>query len=439
MVKPVPSEGLPLAGTRALCITSVWSGPFAVQLLADWGCEAIMVESIQRWQLNTRGLIIRPRKDVPAECEGGPPFFWAYPNKDPGERPWNRFSWFNMHARNKLSMTVDLTKPNGMDILHRLVKISDFFIENSTPHAMDNLGITYNWLKETKPDIIMVRMPAFGLSGPYRDYRAFGDGHTAGFAWLMGYSDMDKYSVSYQNATAGACAALAAVMALHYRKKTGKGQLIEVAQIETLTSQLGEAIMDYTMNRRVHTSIGNRDIHGAVPCGNYRCKGDDRWVSITVRNDKEWQGFCRALGNPEWTKDEKFSTALSRYKNQDELDKLVELWTIGHDHYAVMYMLQKEGVAAAPVSDAAEDYADPHFKEIGVFEEVTHPEAGTHVYPGIGWTQARTPNRIRRYAPRLGEDNEYVYKELLGVSDEDYAELEKEGHIGMDYAPHVRP
>jgi crotonobetainyl-CoA:carnitine CoA-transferase CaiB-like acyl-CoA transferase len=162
-------------------------------------------------------------------------------------------------------------------------------------------------------------------------------------------------------------------------------------------------------------------------------------VSITVRNDEEWEGFCRALGNPEWTMGEKFSTTLSRYKTQDELDTFVESWTLEHDPYAVMIMLQKEGVAAAPVTDAADIYADPHVREMGVLEEVTHPEAGTHIYPGIGWQQERTPNKIRRYACRLGEDNEYIYKELLGVSEEEYAELEQKGHIGMDFAPHVGP
>jgi len=291
----------------------------------------------------------------------------------------------------------------------------------------------------------MIRMPAFGLSGPYKDYRSYGSGPeaTIGFTWLRGYTDLDKStsttSVAHCDASGGPNAALAAVMALRYRRKTGRGQLIELAQVEGVIPQLGEAIMDYTMNGRVQDSLGNRDLHGAAPCGNYRCKGEDRWVSITVRGDEEWEGFCRALGYPEWTRDEKFSTVLSRYKNQDELDKRVERWTLQHDPYAAMSVLQKEGVAAAPVTDAADIYADPHMKEIGVLEEVTHPEVGTHIYPGIGWRQLRTRNSIRRYACRLGEDNEYVYKELLGVSDEEYGELEREGHIGMDFAPHVGP
>ena len=308
---------------------------------------------------------------------------------------------------------------------------------------MDKLGITYEWLKEARPDIIMIRMPAFGLSGPYRDYRSFGGGIEAlcGHTWLWGYADVDKSlattTLGQCDVASGTAAALAALIALHHRRKTGQGQFIELAQIEVMTSHLGEAIMDYTMNQRVQDTVGNRDIHGAAPCGNYRCQGDDRWVSITVRNDQEWQGFCRAIGDPEWTRSEKFATTLSRYRNQDELDKLVESWTSRHDHYAVMLLLQKEGVAAAPITDGAEAYEDPHLREIGLMQEVTHPEAGTHIYPGLAWTQARTPNQIRRHAPCLGEDNEYVYKELLKVSDAEYAELEKEGHIGRDFAPHV--
>jgi crotonobetainyl-CoA:carnitine CoA-transferase CaiB-like acyl-CoA transferase len=443
MDKPVPNQGLPLAGIRAVCVTAVWAGPFASQFLADWGCEVIRVESTQRRQVNTRGYVLRPRKGMANECEFGPPWPWTYPKLDPGERPWNRFSWFNTNQRNKLSMTVDLTKPRGKDILRRLVKISDLFIENNTPPTMDKLGITYEWLKEARPDIIMIRMPAFGLSGPYRDYRSFGGGIEAlcGHTWLWGYPDVDK---SMATTTLGQCdvasgtgAALAALLALRHRRRTGQGQFIELAQIEVMTSHLGEAIMDYTMNGRVQDTIGNHDIHGSAPCGNYRCQGDDRWVSITVRNDLEWQGFCRAMGNPEWTRDDKFATTLARFKNQNELDERVESWTRQHDHYAVMFILQKEGVAAAPITDGAEAYADPHLKEIGLIQEVTHPEAGTHIYPGLAWSQARTQNSIRRHAPCLGEDNEYIYKELLHVSDSEYADLEREGHIGRDFADHV--
>jgi crotonobetainyl-CoA:carnitine CoA-transferase CaiB-like acyl-CoA transferase len=309
---------------------------------------------------------------------------------------------------------------------------------------MGNLGIDYEFLSKTKPDIIMVRMPGFGLSGPYRDYRALGQHLTdvAGFDWLMGYTDVDPFlaapATTFCDAVGGISAVLGAMMALHHRTRTGKGQVVEVAQLECLLPQLGEAFMDYTMNRRIQKSIGNRDFHGAAPSGNYRCKGNDRWISITVRTDEEWEALCRAMGDPEWTKMEEFATTLDRYQNQDKLDKLLTIWTSEKDCYSLMYLLQNKGIAAAPVTEAIDCLNDPHFREMGVLEEVTHPESGTYLYPGAVWTQRGTPNKIRRHAPRLGEDNEYVYKHLLEVSDDEYAKLEQEGHIGMDYAPHIK-
>jgi crotonobetainyl-CoA:carnitine CoA-transferase CaiB-like acyl-CoA transferase len=443
MLEPVPSKGLPLSGTRALCITTVFAGPYASQLLADWGCEVIRVESTQFWQMSTRGPLVRPSREMVMKAI--PPSHFAYPDREPGPRPWNRAAVFNEDSRNKLSMTVDLTKPKGIEILRRLVKISDFFIENNSPNTMDHLGLTYDFLKQIKPDIIMIRMPAFGLSGPYRNYRALGQHITdvAGFNDLMGYTDMgqalDGLTTTFCDAVAGAGGALAALMALRHRRKTGKGLMVEAAQLDCLLPQLGESIMDYTLNHRVNKSINNHDFHGAAPSGNYRCKGYDRWISITVHNDSEWQALCQAMGNPDWVRNDEFSTSLNRYKNQDQLDKLLENWTLEYDCYELMRLLQSDGVPAAPVTEASDCLNDPHFKETGVMEEVEHPECGSFLYPGMVWTQAKTPNHIRRHAPRLGEDNEYIYKQLLGISNEEYGELESEGHIGMDYAAHVDP
>lgn len=226
------------------------------------------------------------------------------------------------------------------------------------------------------------------------------------------------------------------VMALHCRNRTGKGQFFPIAQAETFMPQLGEAIMDFVMNRRVHERIGNRDIRGAIQ-GCYRSKGEDHWVNITISSEEEWQGFCRALGNPNWAKDPKFSDLLSRYRNHDELDRLIEGWTSQHDHYAIMHMLQKEGVPAAPVMDERDVLSDPHLRERSFFQEITQQECGTHPYPGLAWRMSKTPNRLRLPPVLLGEHNEYVYKQLLGVSDNEYAELQEEGHIGIDFAPEI--
>jgi crotonobetainyl-CoA:carnitine CoA-transferase CaiB-like acyl-CoA transferase len=226
------------------------------------------------------------------------------------------------------------------------------------------------------------------------------------------------------------------MMALHQRQRTGLGQFIELAIAEATLCQLADAVMDYTMNGTVQAAVGNR-APGYAPCGCYPCKGEDAWVNITVTSDEEWQGLCRALGNPKWCSEQRFADAASRYRNQDELDELIAQWTRQLDHYEVMRLLQTDGVPVGPVLDEDEMVADPHIRERGFFEKLSQEDSGTHMYPGLLWKMSYTPNRIRRPPVRLGEDNEYVYKQIMGVSDDEYEALQREGHVGMDYLPHV--
>ena len=434
---------LPLEGIRVADLTVVWAGPFAAQLLADWGAEVIRMESCQHWMVNTRGVQARPPKaivqrDVAVPWAGG-----GYPNRDPGQRPWNRFPWFNVHARNKLSMTVDLTKPEGLDIFRRLIRVSDIFIENNALGTIERMGITYEMVKQEKPNIIMVRMPGLGLEGPYRNYRGFGTHfeNSCGHASLRGYPDMDPTTLTpdyHCDASASACAAMAMVMALRYRNKTGKGQFIEIGQVETMIPQMAQAFMDCIMNGRVHTSVGNHDPGlSMAPHSCYRCRGEDRWINIAVSREEQWRALCRAMGEPAWTKEERFSNVLGRWRHQDELDRLMEAWTLEHDHMALMHMLQREGVPAGAVLDARDCYNDPHLKERGFFEELTQVDCGTHLYPGLSWRMPTLPNKLRLPPCQLGEHNEYVYKKVLGVSDEEYARLKAAGHIGTDFAPEI--
>ena len=189
--------------------------------------------------------------------------------------------------------------------------------------------------------------------------------------------------------------------------------------------------MDYSMNARSGSTMGNRHPYALQGC--YPCAGEDRWVNITLFDDRDWEAFCKAIGNPEWSKDERFSNIISRHSSHDEIDNHISEWTSQHDHYEVMRVLQDAGVAAGAVMDQRDAYNDPHLNERGVFEEVTQEDTGTHLYPGAPFKMTEPPLKIRRGPVRLGEDNEYVYKTLLEVSDEEYAELEGEGHIGMDY------
>ena len=282
-------------------------------------------------------------------------------------------------------------------------------------------------------------MPAYGSTGPYKDYRALGVhiegviGHTL----LRGYADMDPSASTpayVADAAAGTQGAFAVLAALHYRKRTGQGQCIELSQAENAIPFLGQFFMDYSMNGRNSGTIGNR--HPFAIQGCYRCKGDDRWVNISLFDDRDWEAFCTALGRP-GPREARFADQASRYRSHDEIDHRISQWTQEHDHYHVMKVLQEVGVTAGPVMDQRDAYNDPHLRERGIFEQVTQEDSGTHMYPGVPYKMSETPIGIRRGPVRLGEDNEYVYKTLLEFSDEEYPDLEREGHIGMDFDPDV--
>lgn len=431
-------DELPLDGIRVMSLGQVWAGPFAEMHLADWGAEVIKVESTQRVMSSSRGQMARPPEIVVKSSH--PLSTWV--NDEAGARPWNRCALFNFHGRNKLSCTMDMTKSRGRELFLQLIAKSDVLIENSAGGTMDKLGFGYPVVREANPRLIMVSLPAYGNFGPWKTFVGFGvhQEATSGHTWLRGYADTSpesNTSVYHADACAGTKAALAIMLALRHRRRTGKGQFVDMAQAEAALCHQADAVMDYTMNGRVRRTTGNRH-SSAAPCGVYRCIGEDEWVTITVYGDGDWAGFCRALGNPEWTADERFSTTLSRWTNQDELDRLVEGWTRRRTSYEVMYALQKEGVAAGPVISNRDAFADPHLLERQHFQELYQEDCGAYLTPTFLWRARNTPNRIRTPAVRLGEHNEYVYKQLLGVSDEEYAQLEREGHIGMDFAPHVR-
>ena len=427
---------LPLEGVRILDMTVVWAGTYCATLLADMGAEVIRLESIKRLPPITRGYIPYPPKEV---IEGLPAFVAAMPGREPGRRPWNRYPLFNAHGRNKLGITVDLTQPSGMDIFKRLVAVSDAFVENNVTETMDKLGISYEMMRQVNPRIIMLRMPAYGNSGAYSNFRSLGVhmegviGHTI----VRGYEDMDQSSstnVYAADAAGGAQGAFAMLAALHFRKRTGKGQLIELAQSENMMPYVGRYFMDYSMNGRDSGTIGNR--HTSAIQGCYPCAGDDRWVNITLFDDDDWTAFCEAIGSLAWADDERFSSHSGRYEHQRALDGHISEWTRRHGPYEVMHILQSAGVAAGPVMDQRDAFEDPHLQERDIFEEVYHEDVeGSHLYVGAPYKMSDMLIRIRRGPVQLGQDNEYVYKQVLGVSDEEYAEFECMGHIGMDF-PH---
>lgn len=422
---------LPLEGVRILDFTIVWAGPSGTVFLGDLGAELIRVESLQHPDVNTRGQIRIPK----AALEAGQGL--QFPNRDPGPRPWERSASFQYTGRNKVSMTVDLERPSGIEIFLRLVQKSDVFFSNYAAGTLEKLKLTYPVLREANPRLIMVYFPGFGLSGPYKYFKGFGSNMEAlaGLTAPRGYADMDVTAnggTFHADAAAGAMAAFLTLMALHYRSRTGRGQFIEMSQSETTLHHLSQAWFEYAMNQRTLGPMGNRDLH-AAPQGVYRCQGDDNWVAITIENDAMWERFCETMGRPALAHDPRYSDVVSRYRNQEELDPIIAAWTADQGHYQVMEALQGKGITAGAVISHREIFDDPHLQARGFFKEIELPDVGHFPHPGPFYKMSKTPFKEPRRAPTLGEHNEYVYKTILGCSDAEYEALVRDQHIGDTY------
>ena len=427
---------LPLAGLRIIDFTLVLAGPYGAMQLADWGAEVIRVESLQHFPTSTRGVMARPPREIVAGQANSAAGF-AYPDHDPGARPWNRVSAFNHHSRNKLSMTVDLRRPEGQEVLERLIAISDGLLENNLPENIEKQGVTWERLSRINPRMVMVRIPGYGLTGRYRGLRSMGM-HMEAFAGhpaIRTYSDLSYEYIPLgvpSDAAGGMGAALAFMMGLRYRDLTGRGVQVESATAENFVPFLGEFVMDYTMNGRLWPQMGN-DHFWMAPHNVYPCRGEDRWVTIACRDDLEWRRVCEMLHRPELADDPRFALQQDRYANRREIDRIIAEWTRPRDAFWVMHRAQQLGIPAGVVMTEADIFENPQLLEREFFQEVTHPEAGTHKHVRGAWQASNTPLPTARHAPRLGEDNEYVYRDLLGFSPGEYQHFEELGHIGMDF------
>ena len=434
------SGDLPLKGVRIVDFTVVLAGPYGAMQLADWGAEVIRVESTQHFASATRGLLARPPQEfVDAMAQAGAGI--GYPDNEAGERPWNRGSVFNHHGRNKRSMTVDLTRPEGQEVLHRLVEVSDGLMENNLPPNIERQGVSWDALSRVNPNLVMVRIPAFGIDGPYRAYRTYGN-HMEAIAGHPAIRSYPGLSLEYaplgvpSDAASGMGNALAFMMGLRQRERTGRGLLVEVATAENFVPLIGEFVMDYSMNGRQWEQMGN-DHWWLAPHNVYRCRGDDAWVTIAVTHEAQWPLLCEAIRREDLVADPRFADMAARHANRRELDAIIGQWTAEIDARWVAHRLQQVGIAAGVVMSERDAYEDPHLDERGFFQPITHPEAGTHLHVGPAWRASATHHPPPRHAPLLGQDNEYVYKELLGFSDADYRRFEELGHIGDEYDPSI--
>ena len=410
---------LPLEGIRIATCEQYWAGPHCTEHLADFGAEVIKVEP-------PYGDLLRGGKN---------PVSGTFHNRIPGERPWNRMCTFNQTNRNKLSVSLDLSREEGRRVFKKLVKISDVVVDNYAPGVMDRLGIGYEELQKVKPDIIVASSNGYGRSGPWGHYHSVGvvQEPMCGFMALTGYvGDETPYrsGVDHIDPLTGAHMAGAIMAALLYRQKTGKGQQINVSMLESGVNFIGPAILDYSMKGRMLEHKGNRHNQDVMaPHGCYRCKGEDEWVTIAVGSEEEWQSFCQAIGSPAWTKEERFSALDSRLKNQDELDKRVESWTVEKDKYQAMHILQKAGVAAGPVLNIAELFSEPHLKARDFWRTVEHADAGAIIQVGPRYKLSGIIPPDPKPAPLFGEHTYYVFKDLLGMSGSEISQAIENGVI----------
>ena len=374
-------QGHPLDGVRVLDFSQVVAGPYTTMLLGWLGAEVVRIESARR-----------PRPTPPHLAD-------------------------TLNCSKK-SCSLDLTSQEGRDLAIQLVQCSDVVVENFSPRTMRRFGLDYPALRQVKPDLVMISMSAFGQTGPDRDYVGLAPGFMAYTGWMhmTGFPEgppMLGGTVSYNDLVSGLYAVFAILSALHYRGRTGKGQYIDLAQAEVAATVVAEAVVEHTITGKSPIRRGNRD-NALAPHGCYRCKGEDSWVTIAVNTDEEWQAMCLVMGHPEWTSSDKFADSLSRWKNQDELDQLVQSWTSQRTHYEVMKLLQEAGVPAGPSLNAQELLNDSHLQERGAFITTTKPGAPQRAMAGLPWNANGSTPMYHR-APLVGEDNEYLLGQLLGI------------------------
>ncbi len=405
---------LPLEGLRIVDISNIFSLPYASALLADLGAEVIKIEGPGRIDLTRQGGLSG-----------------AYPDNQPGDDPWNRMSTFNLLNRGKKDLTLDLSRPEGREVLKDLIKISDVLMENFTPRVMRNWKLDYPNAKKLNDDLIMVSNSGYGQEGPYSQYpaQATTQEATHGLADATGYEGgaPSKAGQSFVDFLATWALVMGTALALRYRRRFGKGLWVDVGMYQLGCAMVSERILDHEANGRRSERIGNRH-PWLAPQGCYRCAGEDQWCVLSVRDEEEWKALCREIGRPELESDERFLSNEARIAHHDEIDAVIGAWTARQDKFAVMERLQAAGVPAGAVFDARDLNLDPHLRSRGFLETLDFPPErgiGKRQIIGRPWRLGKTPLRARGPAPTLGQNNRAILEGLLGYSRVRVEELEE--------------
>jgi benzylsuccinate CoA-transferase BbsF subunit len=394
---------LPLSGIRVVDFSVLAAGPAAAKMLADYGAQVICVES-ERNIANAGG-----------SRQSGPP----------GLSPINTAWFHNKYNPGKLSVTIDLSTPQGKDVMKRLIAVSDVFVANRTPQVLRNLGLAYDTLREVRPELIYLAMPTMGEGGPRSFYGgvSWGIQALAGLNMISGFPDRPPASPSPYSHPDVSCnplqAAVAILAALRYRRRTGKGQRIELSQYESTICWTGAAVLQYTANGTPLPQPENRH-EAAAPHDVYRCQGDDAWCAISVFTDQQWAGLCRVIERPELGAHADYATLSGRKAHEGDLRGIIEPWTAERPPEEVAQLLQEAGVPCAPVNNFEQLLKrDPQLLGRQLWREVEHPELGTALVEDWGFRLSGAPPAEPRRAPLLGEHNDYVFQEVVGLDEDE--------------------
>ena len=379
-------------------------GPLTLKFFADYGATVIRVETFSR----------------PCVTRTSAPF------KD-GKAGVNRSGYFNHFSANMLSVSLNMGHPDGLGLARELVAKADVVMENFTPGVMERWYLGYEELRKIKPDIIMVRQNGFGSESPYRNLAAFGMilAAVVGIPNFIGWPDRGPLPVgvgAYTDCISPRFASAALIAALDFREKTGKGQLLDLAQFETAISFFLPGVLDYAANGREPVRSGNASPY-ACPHNVYPCKGNERWCTITVSDDRQWADLCGVMGKKELARDGRFDTLAHRKEHEGEIDDMVGGWTRNLSPEEVMAVLQDSGVAAGIVENAADLYSDPQLRQRNLFWPMEHSEMGMFTHLGTSLELSETPAKPYLASPCLGEHNEYVLTTILGKTDEEFVEI----------------
>lgn len=399
-----------LNGIRVADLTHYRSGPSGTSLLGGLGADVVKVEAIQR-------------------IDG----FRVFNTLDPKDPNFYEMgSYFNGCNTNKRGLTLDLSSTKGKEQFLKLIKKSDVVIDNFSTHVMDKLDLGYERLKEINPKLIMVSMTCFGQTGPWQDYVGFGYvfDQIGGASAVTGYEGGPPAHISAaSDVVSGIMAVYAIVLALEERERSGQGQHIDLSQVETLAFLMGPNIIECQTTDNTQSRMGNKHPIFA-PHNAYPCKGVDEWVTISVESDQQWSALAMAIGKAEWVDDERFATSLARKNNEHELDDAIAKWTRGKNKRTVMELVQSLGIASGAVLNGLELLNDPHLKERNMHKKLKRKYTGEHRYPQFPIRFSNGICEQRRAAPTLGQDNEEILADLLGLTPQEIEDLRKEKVIG---------